>query len=151
MALNKTLGMAVVLTVALAVYIGLLGWRGIALLTSGNTVAVFIGAGVLAIGLVGVWVVATTWRAGLQVQRLVRRLSVDGDMPDVSDLPRMPSGRVDRKAADAWFDARQAELEDTPDDWRAWFRLAYAYDMAGDRPRARQAMRRAVDLEAASR
>lgn len=151
MRLNKTLGMAIVLTVALGIYIVLLAWRGVELLTSGNTVAVLIGVGVMAIGLIGVWVVATTWRAGLQVQRLVRRLAGDGGLPDVSDLPRMPSGRVDRKAADAWFDERRSELEDAPDDWRAWFRLAYAYDIAGDRPRARQAMRRAVDLEAASR
>jgi Flp pilus assembly protein TadD len=69
----------------------------------------------------------------------------------VSDLPRRPSGRVDRDAADAWFEGRRAEVEENSGDWRAWYRLAYAYDVAGDRRRARATMRKAVDLEAADR
>jgi Flp pilus assembly protein TadD len=63
----------------------------------------------------------------------------------------MPSGRVDRNAADLWFDARKAELDAEPQDWRNWYRLAYAYDIAGDRKRARETMRKAVDLEAGDR
>ena len=35
----------------------------------------------------------------------------------------------------------------TVEDWRAWFRLALAYDAAGDRKRARRAMRDAVALD----
>jgi Flp pilus assembly protein TadD len=37
-------------------------------------------------------------------------------------------------------------VEDAPDDWRTWFRLGIAYDDAGDRRRAREAMRRAISL-----
>jgi Flp pilus assembly protein TadD len=54
---------------------------------------------------------------------------------------------VDRDAADAWFEQRRAELEAHPDDWRHWYRLAHAYDIAGDRRRARTTMRKALDLE----
>ena len=36
--------------------------------------------------------------------------------------------------------------EASPDDWRAWLRLGLAYDMAGDRRRARAAVRRAITL-----
>ncbi len=38
----------------------------------------------------------------------------------------------------------RTEVEDDPDDWRRWYRLARAYDYAGDRRRAREAMKTAV-------
>ena len=66
---------------------------------------------------------------------------------DVSELPRMPSGRIERDAADALFETVRAELENDPDNWRRWYRLARAYDYAGDRSRAREAMKKAVEME----
>jgi Flp pilus assembly protein TadD len=45
----------------------------------------------------------------------------------------------------------RAEVEADPDDWRRWYRLARAYDYAGDRTRARETMRKAVELETAER
>jgi Tfp pilus assembly protein PilF len=66
---------------------------------------------------------------------------------DVSSLPRMPSGRIERDAADALFEAVRTELEDDPNNWRRWYRLARAYDYAGDRSRARETMRKAVEME----
>lgn len=101
--------------------------------------------------LLGVWIVVVTWRSGMQIQRLSRQLDAEGGLPDVSDLPRRPSGRVDRDAADAWFDQRRAEVEADQENWRPWYRLAYAYDIAGDRRRARATMRKAIELEAAER
>ena len=68
---------------------------------------------------------------------------------DVSALPRRPSGRIDRDAADALFQTVRAEVEADPDNWVRWYRLARAYDYAGDRGRAREAMRAAVSLQAA--
>ena len=62
-----------------------------------------------------------------------------------------PSGRVDRDDADAVFPAYRAEVEQHPDDWRAWYRLGVAYDAAGDRRRARSAVRSAIRLEAIER
>lgn len=140
---------ALLLTAAVVVYLVLLTGRAIALLRTGETVAVLLGTGVLVLPLLGVWLLVTTWRSGTRVQRLARRLDAEGGLPDVSDLPRRPSGRVDRAAADAWFEKRRAEVEAAPEDWRRWYRLAYAYDVAGDRRRARETMRRAIDLEAA--
>jgi len=142
---------ALLLTAALIVYLILLADRAFALFATGSAAGIALGAGVLVLPLIGIWVVVVTWRSGLQIQRLSRRLDAEGALPDVSDLPRRPSGRVDRAAADAWFDERQAELEASPEDWRAWYRLAYAYDIAGDRRRARETMRRAVELEASDR
>ena len=51
----------------------------------------------------------------------------------------------------ALFHTVRAEVEADPQDWRRWYRLARAYDYAGDRTRAREAMRKAVALEASSR
>jgi cytochrome c-type biogenesis protein CcmH/NrfG len=67
---------------------------------------------------------------------------------DVSRLDRMPSGRIRRDAADALFAQVREELEADPDDWRRWYRLARAYDYAGDRRRAREAMGKAVEMQA---
>jgi len=85
-------------------------------------------------------------RFGWQTQTLGRRLAADGRLPDDSELPRRPSGRVDRDAADAHFEVIRAQVEAAPEDWRGWYRLAHAYDLAGDRKRARSAMRHAIEL-----
>lgn len=147
----KARNLAVLLTIALVIYLLLVVGRGIALIQTGEAVPVLLGAAVLLLPLLGAWMVITSWRSGNRVQRLARRLEAEGVLPDVSGLPRRPSGRVDRTAADAWFDQRRAELEADPGDWRRWYRLAYAYDIAGDRRRARATMRKAIELEAADR
>ena len=49
--------------------------------------------------------------------------------------------------ADALFADVRAELEADPDNWCRWYRLARAYDYAGDRGRARQTMKKAVELQ----
>ncbi|MGW5050024.1 hypothetical protein [Actinokineospora sp. NPDC004072] len=135
-----------VLAAVVVVYFVLLGGRAVELFRDGRPVAVAFGVGVLLLPLVGAWVLWSTLRFGIRTQELGRRLAAEDGLPDTSGLPRMPSGRVDRAAADAWFEERRAEVEASPEDWRAWYRLAVAYDVAGDRTRGRRAMRRALDL-----
>ncbi|MGW7539484.1 tetratricopeptide repeat protein [Amycolatopsis sp. NPDC054798] len=147
----KARNFALLMTAALVVYLVLLADRAVALFGTGTPTGIALGIGVFLLPLLGIWIVWTTWRSGVQIQRLSRRLDAEGGLPDVSDLPRRPSGRVDRDAADAWFDERRAEVEASQEDWRAWYRLAYAYDIAGDRRRARATMRKAIELEAAER
>ncbi|EFL09233.1 MULTISPECIES: tetratricopeptide repeat protein [Actinomycetes] len=147
----KARNFALLMTAALVVYLVLLADRAVALLGTGTPAGIALGIGVFLLPLLGVWIVVVTWRSGMQIQRLSRQLDAEGGLPDVSDLPRRPSGRVDRDAADAWFDRRRAEVEASQEDWRAWYRLAYAYDIAGDRRRARATMRKAIELEAAER
>ncbi|MGV9299470.1 tetratricopeptide repeat protein [Amycolatopsis sp. NPDC003676] len=147
----KARNVALLMTAALVVYLVLLADRAVALLATGTPAGIALGIGVFLLPLLGVWIVVVTWRSGMQIQRLSRQLDAEGGLPDVSGLPRRPSGRVDRDAADAWFDARRAEVEASQEDWRAWYRLAYAYDIAGDRRRARATMRKAIELEAAER
>lgn len=150
-ATKKSLVVAVLMTAGVLLYLVLLAGRAVALLGSGETVAVLLGAGVLALPLLGAWMVAATWLSGLRIERLTRRLAAEDALPDTSELPRRPSGRVERDAADAYFADCKAELDADPDDWRAWYRVAHAYDIAGDRRRAREAMRKAVTLEAETR
>jgi hypothetical protein len=137
---------AILLTAVLVVYFVLLGQRGILLLGTGTGLGIALGAAVLVLPLVGAWIAGANLWFGVRVERLARRLAAEDALPDASDLPRRPSGRVDRVAADAWFVERKAELTAAPQDWRRWYRLAYAYDLAGDRRRARESMREAVRL-----
>ena len=139
------------LCLAMLVYFGTLTQTAIALLRTGTMAATALGVGVLLLPIVGIWAVVATLRAGLAHQRLARLAAEDGVDLDVSALPRTPAGRVQRDAADALFRSVRGEVEADPDNWRGWYRLARAYDYAGDRTRARETMRTAVALEAESR
>mgnify|MGYP000179762984 FL=1 len=133
--------------VALIAYFFLL-WRiAWAFVSSGEAAAVGLGLALMILPFIGLWVLVATLRAGLAHQRLGRIIRDEGLELDVSALPRMPSGRIQRDAADALFATVRAELEADPDNWRRWYRLARAYDYAGDRPRARETMKKAVQME----
>jgi Flp pilus assembly protein TadD len=141
---------ALLLVGVLVVYLVLVGWRGVLLVRTGGPVAVTLGLAVLVLPAVAAVVVAREVRFGVATQRMARELDAAGGLP-VDDLPRRPSGRVVREAADASFAGRRAEVEAAPEDWRAWYRLAVAYDDAGDRRRARDAMRYAARLHGSRR
>jgi cytochrome c-type biogenesis protein CcmH/NrfG len=133
--------------VALVIYFLLLGRIAIAFMTSGSAAAIALGLAVLVMPLIGIWVMVSTLQAGFAHQRLARIIRDEGMELDVSSLPTMPSGRIQRDAADALFDTVREELEHDPDNWRRWYRLARAYDYAGDRSRARETMKKAVELQ----
>ena len=135
----KARSVVVLLLFALAVYLVLIGYRGVYLIEQPALTLKALGVAVLVIPVIGVYLVAAEVRFGRATERLARAL--DEDPPD---LPRMPSGRPDRAAADALFELRRQEVEADPADWRRWYRLAVAYDLAGDRRRARAAMRTAI-------
>ena len=132
----------------LVVYLLAVSQRGLLLIADGRPAFVLLGIGVLVLPLIGAWIVVKELSFGRATQRLGSELAALGALPE-DDLPRRPSGRVDRAAADAAFAAYQREVEFAPGSWGAWFRLALAYDAAGDRTRARRAMRRAIALHSA--
>ncbi|MEV6276010.1 hypothetical protein [Nocardia sp. NPDC051832] len=144
---RKVVAFVAVLVAVLGFYFLLLGRIAFALLTSGDFAGMAIGVGVLILPLVGIWIVVATVRAALDHQRLAARMREEGLELDTSALPRRPSGRIERAAADTLFAQVQQEWEADPDNWRVSYRLARAYDYAGDRTRARETMRRAVALE----
>jgi len=132
-------------------YFILLGRAGIILVTSGRPAAIGLGFAVFLLPIVGSWAMIATLHVGFTHQRLAREAREQGMELDVSTLPRMPSGRIQRDAADALFQTVKAELDGDPDDWLRWYRLARAYDYAGDRSRARETMKTAVQMEEQSR
>ncbi|KMO78377.1 hypothetical protein [Mycolicibacterium chlorophenolicum] len=132
---------------ALVVYFVLLGRAAVILIRSGESAAIGLGVAILILPIIGAWAMIATLRAGLAHQRLARLAREQGMELDVSDLPRRPSGRISRDAADALFATVREEVEADPDDWRRWYRLARAYDYAGDRSRARETMKKAVRMQ----
>lgn len=134
---------AVIVAIVFLAYAGLLGWRGVLLIGTGDLVAIVLGVAVLVIPVVGAYLVWREFQFGLRTQALARELETAGALP-VDDLPRRPSGRIERDAADAAFAKYKQEAEAAPEDWRVWFRLSTAYDAAGDRKRARASMRTAI-------
>ncbi|RRR42682.1 hypothetical protein EHH44_16315 [Mycolicibacter terrae] len=132
---------------ALLMYLVFLGRIAVLLITSGSLPAIGMGLALLIMPFIGLWAMIATLRDGLAHQRLSRLIAVDGMELDASALPRRPSGRIECDAADALFHTVRAELDADPDNWRRWYRLARAYEYAGDRRRAREAMKTAVRLQ----
>ena len=137
------------LTVAVMVLVSsAMAVTGFSLLATGDPVQVGVGVGVLLLVVVGVLLVVGEVKLGADSARLARVLETEGGLPyDPPDVHRLPSGRLDKADADRIFEQRRAEVEQQPDDWRRWWRLAAAYGEARDPRRGRRAMRRAVSLE----
>ena len=129
-----------------ALWVGFTGWYAVVLILQPEPVGRAIGIALLVLPLIALWWFVVETRFVLGGQRLLRRLGEAGELP-VDELPRLPSGRIDPAAGRADFPRWQAEAEAAPEDWGAWARLSLAYDAAGDRPRARAAMRRAIALQ----
>ncbi|MCK9795603.1 tetratricopeptide repeat protein [Isoptericola sp. 4D.3] len=143
--LPRGLAGAVAVTALLALYVWQIAGRGVAMIREGEPVLIAIGVAVLVIPLLVIVLIAREYRLATRVQRMADALASTGELP-VDDLPRSPGGRIDRAAADAAFEERRAAVEESPDDWRAWYHLAFAYDAAGDRRRARETLRRASSM-----
>ncbi|MCC2033832.1 hypothetical protein [Microbacterium allomyrinae] len=147
--MTARIGVAV-MAVLLALYIVLVGQRAWLLLVSGDPVGIAMGVGLVALPLIAAWALVRELLFGVHAQRLGRRLEDEGALPD-DEVGVRPSGRVLREDGDAVFPVYRADVESHPDDWRAWYRLGLAYDAAGDRRRAREAIRTSIKLESAER
>lgn len=132
---------------ALLMYLVFLGRIALLLVGSGSLPAIGLGVALLIMPFIGLWAMIATLRDGFAHQRLSRLIAASGMELDSSALPRRPSGRIERDAADALFRTVQDELDADPDNWQRWYRLARAYEFAGDRRRAREAMKAAVRLQ----
>ena len=149
--MSARIGVAV-MAVLLALYIVLVAQRGVAAAdqrradrrsrwASASSSCPFIAA----------WALGRELWFGVRAEQLARRLESEGGLPAPIRSRVRPSGRVLREDADAVFPAYRADVEAHPEDWRAWYRLGLAYDAAGDRRRARAAVRQAIRLETAER
>ncbi len=139
-----------VMTALLLLYVVLAGQRALVLLSSGETVGIVMGLALIVLPLLALWAIGRELWFGVRAQQIGERLDAEGGLPD-EDLPVRPSGRIERADGDALFPRYRADVEAHPSDWRARYRLALAYDAAGDRRRARESVRTAIRLEAAER
>lgn len=142
---NRTKIWVGAVTLLLVFYLVISFQRSILLLTDQNLAAKAIGAAYLVLPIIGAWAMIRELMFGARTERMAKVLEAEGGLP-VDDLPRTPGGRIVRAAADAEFEKYRVEAEAAPEDWRSWFRLSCAYDAAGDRKRARAAMRDAGKL-----
>lgn len=136
---------AVGLLSALTVLFAVLAlWSAVAFIIADNWIAKILGVCVVAIVVFGVWSLIRELRFGSHTEKLARILDEEGLLPE-DNLPRV-RGRIDREAADEDFEIYRTEAQSDPDNWRSWYRLGLAYDAAGDRKRARAALRDAITL-----
>ncbi|MEU9999574.1 hypothetical protein [Streptomyces sp. NPDC050848] len=137
----------VFLATVLVLVFGVVAMEGVLLVLTGEPAAMGMGAVAFLLPCVGGWFLWKNTAFARNAQRLARELEAEGGLP-VDELKRTAGGRIDRDSADEVFARRRAETEDSPEDWRCWFRLAVAYHDARDTPRARKAMQRAIALHA---
>jgi len=136
----------IVMALLLAVYLVLVGQRSVLFVLTGEPVAIAIGVALIVLPIVGAWALTRELLFGFSAERLGRRLEAEGGLPS-EEFPSRPSGRLDRDAVDEAFPSFRTAVEEAPEDWRPWYRLGLAYDGAGDRRRARAAIREAIKLE----
>lgn len=136
---------ASLVTVALSLYLALTAQRGVLLMQSAGPVGVALGLALIVLPVLGAWAMVREIIFGARTQQLASLMAAEGKLPE-DNLPRTDSGRIERAAADAQFADYAQAVEDNPQDWSNWFNLSLAYDAAGDRKRARKAMRAAISL-----
>ncbi|MEH0058480.1 hypothetical protein QDX25_04730 [Auritidibacter ignavus] len=142
---NKIAAIALIVLALLFIFLGLTS--AIGFISSQSTLANLIGWAVIVMLLFGIWALMREWRFGVGTERLAKILDQEGGLP-VDDLPRGKYNKIDQAAADEDFEIYRIETQNDPENWRSWFRLGLAYDAAGDRRRARQALNKAIKMEA---
>lgn len=143
------IGVALI-ALALVLYLSVVALQAIALLRSGQPVGIAMGVAMLVLPAIAAWAVARELWFGARAEQLGARLEREGALP-ADEVAVRPSGRIVQADGDAVFPRYRAEVEAHPDDWRAWYRLGLAYDAAGDRRRARAAIRESITLEKRAR
>lgn len=147
--MSKRIGV-VIMAVALALYIFFVGQRGVIMLSTGEPIAIAMGVALLVLPVIGAWALWRELAFGRSAERLGRALEAEGGLPEDS-VEVYPSGRVHKDAGDSLFPKYRDAVQGAPDNWQAWYRLGLVYDAAGDRTRARQAIRKAISVEKTTR
>ena len=143
---------ALLLGGVLVLYLAATLWKGALAIYDGfhdpSAVSGLLGLGMWIFGFIGAWFLVKEIKFGFATEKMALALDAEGDLryEEIDSLPRSPGGRVDKSAADALFQARKADTEAEPENWRCWYRLAAAYSAAKDSSRARAAMRHAIGL-----
>lgn len=138
---------AIVMAFLTLVYTALLANTGITLLLLDEPVAKVMGFFILVFPILAIWLIIREFVFGVQIERFATKVESQGKWPHFAFELR-PSGRPTRESADRVFASFAENANANPESALAWFSLGLAYDAAGDRPRARKAMRKALALNA---
>ncbi|KAB1643622.1 tetratricopeptide repeat protein [Gulosibacter chungangensis] len=136
-----------VLLALIVIYLFAIGGMVWGMISSGTLLGIIMGTALIIFPLIGVIFIWKDVRFAMRGDALLAKMAAAGDLPE-DNLPKQPSGRPVRAVADAEFNRWKTEVESAPEDYRAWARLALAYRASGDTARARQAMRKAIALDA---
>lgn len=129
----------------MVMYLAILGGYAVSMIQSPSGVGKIMGALILVFPLLGGWAMIRELIFGLKIERLARRVESEGTWPRF-DFELRPSGRATRESADRVFEVYREKAMADEGNWKVWFDLGLAYDAAGDRKRARLAMRKALNL-----
>ena len=139
-----------VISLLLLLYLWLVMERAIQLLLSGEVLGVLMGAALLLLPVIALYLLAREIIFGVQAEAAGAELARLGQLPE--DKVRLrPSGAPVRADADELYPRYRQDVVDNPVSWQAWYRLGLVYDAAGDRRQARAAIRRAISLRTKSR
>lgn len=136
---------ALVMTALLIMYLVLVSERSLTLLTTGEGIGFAIGLLMLILPLFAAWGIFMELRFGLKIEKLGKELIQQESWPRF-DFELRPSGRPTKESAERVFEQYRLAVMENEADWQKWFALGLAYDAAGDQPRARKAMRKAIAL-----
>jgi cytochrome c-type biogenesis protein CcmH/NrfG len=126
-------------------YLVLVADRSFALVGSGEPIGIAIGSLMLFLPAVALWGIYMELRFGLRIEKLGELLKKDNAWPQFP-FELKPSGRPTKESAQEVFEQFRKKVVSDQTNWKAWFALGLAYDAAGDRARARKAMRQAITL-----
>lgn len=143
---NNAIFGIVTMSALLVLYFFLAGVKAVALIMSGDAIALAMGIALVILPIIGVWALVREIMFGYSATKLVDQLEAEGNLPD--DLFVVEGGkRPTHENVEAVFPKYQQAAETEPEEWRNWMRLSIVYDAAGDRKRARQATRQAISVE----
>ena len=136
---------ALFMSALVVMYLVLVAERSFALIGSGEPIGIAIGSLMIFLPALAFWGIAMELRFGLRIEKLGEVLKQENAWPQFPFVLR-PSGRPTKESAQDVFAEFRQKVESDESNWKTWFALGLAYDAAGDRPRARKAMRRAIAL-----
>lgn len=136
----------VLMGAALLVYLAVAGWFAIMFYAVGTPVSIGMGVALSLLAPVGAWALVRELQFGVAADRLGRALDAEGGMPE-ADAELRPSGRVARADIEPLVARYRMEADESPEEWRAHYRLGVVQDAAGRRRDARASIREAIKLE----
>ena len=136
---------ALVMSALVLMYLVLVADRSFALVGSGEPIGIAIGSLMLFLPAVAFWGIYMELRFGLRIEKLGEELKKQNAWPQFP-FEIKPSGRPTKESAQEVFEQFRKKVVSDQTNWKAWFTLGLAYDAAGDRSRARKAMRQAIAL-----